>query len=241
MEEKKRQLLGIIGGLGPMASAYFYELITRHTKAASDQDHIDIILSSRASTPDRTDFILGRSDKSPLPAMIADAQSLEVYGATAIVIPCNTAHYFLEEVQKSVSVPMPSIITETALHIQKCGFRKAAILATEGTILSGSYQRELERLGLEWMTPDENGKAMLMDLIYGSVKRGVIPSPEELYRVSDPMFEAGCDCAILGCTELSLLGEQIDDERFVDSLLALAACSIRLMGHETVELPASFS
>ena len=241
MEEKKRQLLGIIGGLGPMASAYFYELITRHTKAASDQDHIDIILSSRASTPDRTDFILGRSDKSPLPAMIADAQSLEVYGATAIVIPCNTAHYFLEEVQKSVSVPMPSIITETALHIQKCGFRKAAILATEGTILSGSYQRELERLGLEWMTPDENGKAMLMDLIYGSVKRGVIPSPEELYRVSDPMFEAGCDCAILGCTELSLIGEQIDDERFVDSLLTLAACSIRLMGHETVELPASFS
>ncbi|MBQ8369459.1 MAG: amino acid racemase [Clostridia bacterium] len=224
-----------------MASAYFYELITRHTKAASDQDHIDIILSSRASTPDRTDFILGRSDKSPLPAMIADAQSLEVYGATAIVIPCNTAHYFLEEVQKSVSVPMPSIITETALHIQKCGFRKAAILATEGTILSGSYQRELERLGLEWMTPDENGKAMLMDLIYGSVKRGVIPSPEELYRVSDPMFEAGCDCAILGCTELSLIGEQIDDERFVDSLLTLAACSIRLMGHETVELPASFS
>ena len=241
MEEKKRQLLGIIGGLGPMASAYFYELITRHTKAASDQDHIDIILSSRASTPDRTDFIVGRSDKSPLPAMIADAQSLEVYGATAIVIPCNTAHYFLEEVQKSVSVPMPSIISETAAHIQKCGFRKAAILATEGTILSGSYQRELERLGLGWMIPDGDGKAKLMDIIYGSVKQGVIPSPEELYKVSDPMFEAGCDCAILGCTEPSLLGEQIDDERFVDSLLTLAACSIRLMGHETVGLPASFS
>lgn len=241
MEEKKRQLLGIIGGLGPMASVYFYQLITRHTKAARDQEHIDIILSSRASTPDRTDYILGRSDESPLPAMIADAQSLEVYGATAIVIPCNTAHYFLEEVQKSVGVPMPSIITETAAHIKKCGYKRAAILSTEGTILSGLYQRELEKFGLDWMIPDEDGKAKLMDLIYGSVKQGVIPSPEELYKVSDPMFAAGCDCAILGCTELSLLGENIRDERFVDSLLTLAASSIKFMGHETMGLPKSYS
>ncbi|MBR3998631.1 MAG: aspartate/glutamate racemase family protein, partial [Clostridia bacterium] len=119
--------------------------------------------------------------------------------------------------------------------------RRAAILATEGTILSGSYQRELERIGLGWMIPDDAGKAKLMDIIYGSVKQGVIPSPEELYKVSGPMFDAGCDCAILGCTELSLIGENIRDERFVDSLLVLAACSIKLMGHETVGLPESFS
>ena len=109
--EEKRKLLGIIGGLGPASSAYFYELITEHTKARRDQDHIDIILSSRATTPDRTDYILGRSQDSPLPAMISDAKSLETYGATAIVIPCNTAHYFIDEVRRSVSVPMPSIIT----------------------------------------------------------------------------------------------------------------------------------
>ncbi|MBQ2545417.1 MAG: aspartate/glutamate racemase family protein, partial [Clostridia bacterium] len=84
---EKRKLLGIIGGLGPASSAYFYELITEHTKAARDQDHIDIILSSRATTPDRTAYILGESGDSPLPAMIADARSLEDYGATAIVIP----------------------------------------------------------------------------------------------------------------------------------------------------------
>ena len=66
--EEKRKLLGIIGGLGPMSSAYFYELITEHTLASRDQDHIDIILSSHATTPDRTDYILGRSNESPLPA-----------------------------------------------------------------------------------------------------------------------------------------------------------------------------
>ena len=241
MEIEKRKLLGIIGGLGPMSSAYFYELVTEHTEASCDQEHIDIILSSRATTPDRTDYILGRSEKSPLPAMVEDARSLEAYGATAIVIPCNTAHYFIDEVRRSVSVPMPSIITETVLHIKKCGFKCAAILATEGTVSSSSYQREFDEHGLSYMLPDERGQALLMELIYGKVKRGIIPTPEELFAVTDPMFESGCDCAILGCTELSLIGKSIDDERFVDSLMVLANCSIKLMGRRTVGFPESFN
>jgi len=237
---EKRQLLGIIGGLGPASSAYFYELITTHTKASKDQDHIDIILSSRATTPDRTDYILGKSDTNPLPAMISDARSLETYGATAIVIPCNTAHYFIEEVRKSVSVPMPSIITETVKHIKKCGFKKAAILATQGTISTETYQRELAGFGLDWMIPDEQGCKKLMEIIYGDVKRGTIPAPEKLYEITDSMFTSGCDCAILGCTELSLIGKSISDTRFVDSLEVLAASAIRLMGHEITGFDPSF-
>ena len=239
--EEKRKLLGIIGGLGPASSAYFYELITEHTKVSRDQDHIDIILSSRATTPDRTDFILGRSDQSPLPAMIADAKSLEVYGATAIVIPCNTAHYFIDEVRRAVHVPMPSIIEETVRHIRACGFRKAAILATEGTIVSGSYQRTCDEFCIGCAVPDREGTRRLMDIIYGEVKRGTVPPPSELYEILDPMFESGCDCAVLGCTELSLIGRQMTgDERVVDSLTVLADCAIRLMGHETTGFPASY-
>ncbi|MBP3292681.1 MAG: amino acid racemase, partial [Clostridia bacterium] len=180
---EKRQILGILGGLGPMASAYFYELITEHTAASCDQDHIDIILSSRATTPDRTDYIVGRSDKNPLPDMIADAQSLERYGATAIVIPCNTAHYFIDAVRDSVNVPMPSIITETVLHLKRNGFRKPIILATAGTISTNTYQRELEANGMDWAVPDEAGQREVMDIIYGKVKSGVIPDPSELYAI----------------------------------------------------------
>lgn len=234
MKNKDRKLLGVIGGLGPASSAYFYELITEHTKAERDQDHIDMILSSRSTTPDRTDYILGRSDVSPLPAMIEDAVSLEEYGATAIVIPCNTAHFFIDEVRRAVHVPMPSIIEETVSYIKAQGFKKAAILATEGTIHAGAYQHEFLKQGLGCMVPDDNGKAKLMEIIYGKVKKGIIPSPEELYEVTDPMFESGCDCAILGCTELSLIGKNISDKRFVDSLTVLAYCSIRLMGHEVI-------
>ncbi len=238
---QKRNLLGIIGGLGPLSSAYFYELITQHTAAEKDQDHMDIILSSRASTPDRTDFILGKSDASPLPCMMEDARALETFGASAIVIPCNTAHYFIEEVRRSVSVPVPSIITETVLHIRERGYRKAAILATDGTLASASYQNEFAKFGMDYAVPDGAGQRKLMELIYGKVKQGVIPAPAELYEVTDPLFADGCDCAILGCTELSLIGRGMtDDPRIVDSLMALAVCSIRLMGHQPAGLPAGF-
>lgn len=234
-------LLGILGGLGPYASAYFYELITTHTKAERDQDHINIILSSRASTPDRTDYILGRSDESPLPVMIRDAKALEQFGATAIVIPCNTAHYFIHEVRRAVTVPVPSIITETSSYLQLAGFKKAAILATTGTLSSGSYQEELVEHGLDYMLPDRAGREKLMEIIYEDVKKGSIPPMDKLYAVADPLFSAGCDCAILACTELSLLHRDMlihatrtgetPDSRFVDSMKVLAEVSIKLMGH----------
>lgn len=231
-------LLGVLGGLGPLSSAYFYELITSFTKAERDQDHIDIILSSRASTPDRTSYILGNSDACPLPYMIHDAQSLEKYGATALVIPCNTAHYFIHEVRRAVSIPVPSIITETVLYLKRNGFHKACILATQGTISSGAYQEELVRYGLDYAVPDRQGQEKIMDIIYSDVKKGFIPSPEKLFSTAAPLFSAGCDCAILGCTELSLLQRKMigeyADKRFVDSLAVLASISIRLMGHTVV-------
>ncbi len=239
---KNRSILGILGGLGPLSSAYFYELITRHTEASRDQDHIDIILSSRATTPDRTDFILGRSDEDPVPYMVEDAQLLERYGADAIVIPCNTAHYFIDEVRRSVRVPVPSIITETAEHIKQSGRRRACILATEGTIKSGSYQNELDRLGIEWAIPDEAGQRTVTDIIYGDVKRGEGLTPDRLFSVAEPMFAAGCDCAILGCTELSVLKRCFpEDERFVDSLEALAYRAITMFGHKPVGFTSDYS
>ncbi len=233
--ENRPLKLGILGGLGPAASAYFLEMITEHTKAERDQDHIDVLLSSRASTPDRTDFIMGRSDRNPLPVMIRDAKYLESCNVSAIVIPCNTAHYFIEEIRRSVSVPMPSIITETVSHIKRAGYRKAGILATEGTVAAGSYQRECERQGIEWALPSAEGQAALMELIYGDVKRG-IPADEGKFRsLCDGLLSEGCDTIILGCTELSLINRQIGrDERLTDSLEVLAYTAIKLCGHTPV-------
>ena len=235
-------LLGVLGGLGPMASAYFYEMITAHTKAQRDQDHIDIILSSRASTPDRTDFILGRSTESPLPAMIEDAKALEAFGARAIVIPCNTAHYFIDQVRASVSVPVPSIIRETAHFVRTCGHKKAGILATEGTIASGAYQSALEREGIEYAVPDAACQEKLTRSIYDYVKRGLRSDPALLYEVAHSLQEAGCDCMILGCTELSVAAREIpEEEMFIDSLQVLACRAITMCGSETQGFRREFS
>ncbi len=230
--------LGILGGLGPMASAYFYEMITEHTKAERDQDHIDILLSSRASTPDRTDFIMGRSDVSPLPVMIEDAKYLESCHVSAIVIPCNTAHYFIEELRRSVSIPMPSIITETVQHIKTVGKKKAGILATEGTVSTNTYQMECDAHGIEWEIPSPENQKILMELIYDCVKKGLPADRDKFYKVVDELTAKGCDCLILGCTELSVINRQLGkDPRFVDSLEVLAYTAIKMCG----QTPTGFS
>lgn len=241
MSKGKRPLLGILGGLGPMSSAYFYELVCAHTKASCDQEHIDIILSSRASTPDRTAYITGQSTDSPLPYMIEDARRLEVYGADAILIPCNTAHYFIDEVRRSVNIPVPSIIEETCRLIKLTGHKKAGIMATLGTVQSGSYQQKLAALGLDWAVPDEKHQQYMHELIYDSVKSGGSADLDKFYAVADHLAAAGCDRMILGCTELSLIHREIGtDSRFTDSLEVLSHKAITLCGSETVGFDAEF-
>lgn len=235
-------LLGILGGLGPMASAYFYEMITAHTKVVRDQDHIDIILSSRASTPDRTDFILGKSTDSPLPAMIEDAKALVDFGARAIVIPCNTAHYFIDEVRNAVPVPVPSIIRETARLSRLAGKKKVGILATEGTVAAGAYQTALKTEGVAFMLPDREAQSALMHIIYDYVKRGLRVDPAALYEAARPLTEAGCDALILGCTELSVAARECGgDPLFIDSLEVLAYRAISLCKKEPTGFPEAFS
>lgn len=133
---KNSMLLGILGGLGPMSTVYFCELLTAHTKALADSDHIDMIVSSRASTPDRTAFILGKSDRDPLPVMIDEADRLVKAGADLIVIPCNTAHYFYNGLQAACKVPILNIIRGNgrASSFERCSNLWSARHRRNGTI-----------------------------------------------------------------------------------------------------------
>jgi len=233
------KLLGILGGLGPLSSAYLYKLITEHTAAATDQDHIDIVLNSRATTPDRTAFIMGESEKSPLPFMVEDAKLLERYGADCIVIACNTAHYFIDEVRRSVSVPVPSIIYETVDHLKKSGFMKPMILATRGTVHSDSYQDKCRALGLDFAVPSVESQKILTELIYGCVKSGKTATRDSFLPIIREAGTMGCDSLILGCTELSVIAEDLSlktDPAFpyiADSLEILACFSIAFCGKES--------
>ena len=230
---KQIELLGVLGGLGPASSAYLYELITARTKAARDQEHINMIISSHATTPDRTAFITGESAESPLPTMISDAKRLEEYGAEAVVIACNTAHYFIDEVRRSVGVPVPSIIIETAAFARHCGYKTVSIMATPGTVAAGAYQNALGEKGVGYVLPDESDQRELTSLIFDVVKAGRTLDPERFYAVARHLEAAGAEAHILGCTELSVINSRLPHEaRFLDSTEVLAYTAIKLCGRE---------
>ncbi len=227
-----KKVLGILGGLGPLAGVYFYELITKHTKALCDQDHIDVIVISGASTPDRTDFITGKSNVSPLPKMKEDVRKLASAGAEIIAVPCNTAHFFFDELDASSPVPVLNIVRETAEHAKAKDAKKVGIMATDGTILSGSYRRECERLGMEYIVPDDDGQRWLTEIIYGSIKASAKPDMNRFNKIAEGLVARGCDCLILGCTELSLLPKEQMTEKNItlDSLFVLAKNAITICG-----------
>lgn len=225
--------LGILGGLGPMSSVYFYEMLTAHTRAVKDQQHLNIIISSRASTPDRTDYILGRSDESPLPTMIDEAQRLERAGADILAIPCNTAHCFYQGICDSVNIPILSIIRMTVEFCRSLGLKKVGLLATEGTVSSRAYENALKDAGIECAIPSAYGQATVSEIIYGQIKKGLSPDIDAFLETVDELRKDGCERMILGCTELSLLKRNhLPGNDFIDSLEVLALSAIRLCQKE---------
>ena len=158
-----KNAVGVLGGVGPLATVYFMEMIIEMTDASKDQEHIDMLVSNHATIPDRTGFILGESSESPMDAMVEDAQMLETAGCSFVVIPCNTAHYFFEDIRNSVQIPVLNIIEETIDYAKKQGsqrkvpreIKKLGILATEGTISSGTYSFYGKPAGVECVADAE--------------------------------------------------------------------------------------
>ena len=224
------KMLGILGGLGPMATVYFYELVTRHTKATCDQDHIDIIINSRATTPDRTRFILGQSKDDPFDIMAADAARLVTFGAEMLAIPCNTAHYFYDRLNQTIPVPILNMVQQTALTAkQHC--EKVGILATSGTVETRTYQRQCDALGLPCEVPCPEDQQKVMDIIYNDIKQGRPADMDAFHSVVEHLRQKGCGRVILGCTELSLIKrDEHLDSFYIDSMEVLAKSAILAFG-----------
>ena len=233
--------LGILGGLGPMSTVYFCELLTSHTKATCDSDHIDMLISSRATTPDRTAYILDKSAPDPLPVMLTEAHRLENAGVDLIVVPCNTAHYFYDGLQKGCKTPILNIIDETTAHLSRIGVKTFGLLATEGTISSGAYERFCAPRNLTCITPTKEEQALISDMIYGQIKQNKSVDMAAFHKVVQSLISRGCEKIVLGCTELSLLKKEgIDKEFFVDSLDVLAYRTILACGKTPMGFSASY-
>ena len=227
-----KQKLGIIGGLGPMASAQFLELLTDKTDAATDQEHIEVFLYSRPQTPDRTAFLLGHSQESPYPVLLDSGRKLEAMGCGVLVMPCMTAYSFYPQLKSDLHARLINPITESAAVLRRRGMQKVGIMATSGTLQVGTFQQALTDCGITPIVPDAANQAEVMSIIYDDVKSGKPADMERFHSVAHSMRAQGAECVILGCTELSVIRQtQKIGAGFLDAMVVLAECAIEACGY----------
>ncbi len=217
-----------------MASQLFYKMVTEHTAAQRDQDHIRLILLSDTSIPDRTDAILNRDYEAVTQQLLEDARFLERSGCAAVCIVCNTAHFFADRIRNMLKIPVIHMIRETAaLAEEKCRGRRIGIMATDGTVKTELYQRELRYRSLDYFVPPEPVQKDIMYQIYGRIKKGMPYDAEIWKHIENTYREAGCGCVILGCTELSVIKEaaQLSDW-YIDPMNVLARKVIAFSGKQ---------
>jgi len=224
--------LGIIGGLGPMATVYFLQLITQMSDAKTDQEHIEILLHSRPQIPDRTRYIIGKSTQNPVPQMIEVGKELAGCGAEVIAIPCITAHYFQKKMEQYIGVPIINAIEETAFYLKQAKILTIGIMATDGTIQSGLFQKALDAKGIGCVIPDSVRQQKVMHIIYDNIKAGEPVEMPLFQEVSAQLFDSGAQVVLLACTELSLMKRDYQlGTDFLDVMEILARKAVLSCGH----------
>ena len=229
-----KKTIGILGGMGPLATVDLFRKITVHTDAKSDQEHPRVVIDSNTDIADRTEALLhGGAD--PTPEMIKSAQHLERIGADVLIMPCNTAHCFYDAVAASVHIPMLHMIALTCDALRERGVKRAGLLATDGTVRTGIYQRAFADSGIELLTPEGDDQAAVMGVIYDGVKSGDLAYDTAAFRrACEGLLARGAETLILGCTELPLAFELYHlDYPAVDPTLELALGALRFAGCPT--------
>lgn len=219
-------MLGILGGMGPAATADFFTKLVALTPATCDQEHIPLLLSCLPQTPDRTAAILGHGP-SCLPALLGGLRRLIEGGALAIAIPCNASHHWHDELQAAATVPVLHI-ADAAIAALPPGDGTVAIMATRGTLASGYYQRKLDALGRRWQLPGAAQQEAVEEVI-GAIKRGdPAGAGKALAGLWAAFTCAGVDAAIMACTEIPLAAEHLPPPPFaaIDTNRELARAAI---------------
>jgi len=210
-----KKTIGILGGMGPEATAYFFNLIIKSTNAAKDQEHIPILIWNNPKIPPRTEAIL-YGGPSPLPLLVEGVKILEKGGAGLIVMPCITAHYFARQIARRAKVPFVNLLDESLRFAKKRipGMKKAGLVASSGTVKSRLFHKTFEKNGIEIITPEPNEQRKVMDAIFGNsgIKAGFTTGRPRttVVRVARRLIERGAEAVIAGCTEVPLVLKEND-------------------------------
>ncbi|HHW17710.1 MAG TPA: amino acid racemase [Firmicutes bacterium] len=221
-----KKTIGILGGMGPEATCDLFLKIIKSTPARKDQDHIRVIIDSNPEIPDRTAYILGKGT-DPRPYLIATAKNVEKAGASFIAIPCNTAHYFYDDIRSAVSIPVLHIMEEVARSV-KGKVKKAGLLASTGTVKTGLYERALNEVGIEMTVPEGRDQDKVMEAIY-LVKAGKLEEAKAIALEQGKLLVSqGVEVVIAGCTEIPLILRDGDlPVTVIDATKILAEACVR--------------
>jgi len=224
------KIIGILGGMGPEATIDLFYKIIKFTPAEKDQDHLRIIIDNNPKIPDRTAAILGKGE-DPLPALRESAQNLEKAGADFIIIPCNTAHYFLPSIQESVKIPILNMIEETAKETQKkiLSIKKVGLLASKGVYKAEIYNQYFKKYNIEVISPEEKDEKEVMEVIY-AIKAGNLSEEvkKNIISIAQKLIDKGAEAIIAGCTEIPLMLKEGDiSAPIIDPTQVLARIAVQ--------------
>jgi len=200
------RILGVLGGMGPLASAHFMVRLTLLTPAERDQDHIPTVLWSDPRVPNRTQAkIAGAED--PLPALLRGVRSLEAAGCGAIAIPCNTAHGWAAELAAATPLPILHIVEATAVELRRLQVPRGRIgvMGTAATLAMGLYQSGLAASGWDCLVPTAEEMANYVTPAIAAVKANrVTAAHAPLAEIARRLVDRGAEAVVLGCTEIPL-------------------------------------
>lgn len=217
-------MIGVLGGMGPLATVDFMKKIVEATPAAGDQAHVPVLAHNDPRIPDRTDAILGNGP-SPLPALRRGLQTLVNAGARCIAIPCNTAHRWHAELAAESPVPVLHIADAVSDTLRARAVRRVGLLATDGTLAAGVYQRRIDTPNMNWIVPTATEQARVMAGIRAVKAGDIARGAEELEFAARALQARGAEIIVLACTEIPLAIEagSFDRDACLDATQALAA------------------
>lgn len=222
--------VGILGGMGSKATATVFNLIVDNTLAKTDQEHLNIAVLNIADIPDRTDFLLGKCKSNPLLKIQEGIKQLNFLNVNNVIIPCNTSHYFIEDISKNSNAKIINMVDSTLSYVKKVNGELACVLSTIGTAKTGVYNK-YEKEGLEIFYPDECFASDIHEIIY-KIKNGNTDLNEMAIKLKNIMDKIANQhekpiTFILACTELSIVNkEYFKGHTVVDALEISALLSI---------------
>ena len=230
----EKKILGILGGMGTIATAHFFRILADRVKAEKDQDYPRIIIDNNSNIPDRTAGITGKGE-SPVNEIVVSLKNLENAGAQVIAMPCISAHYYYGEIAGSTVVPLINMIEETyKVYSEKISGKIVGLLATTGTVVSGSFFQFFPKESMVF--PDEHSQEnLVMEAIYGEkgIKTGGVCYPKNLLiQAATELINKGAEGIIAGCTEVSVILKNEDlPVHYLDPIIILAEASILRTGY----------